>query len=84
MYGFFFFYSFPFFFLAVKGCASVRRQQSKKGGRIGEKKRTGWRDVRGRNPHPSLLLQALIGKYLYFFKTSQAQQKGVGQIKKNT
>lgn len=46
-----------------KGCASVRRQQSKKGGR---RERRGWKEVKARNPHPSLLLQAPIGKYLDF------------------
>lgn len=46
-----------------KGCASVRRQQSKKGGR---RERRGWKEVKARNPHPSLLLQAPTGKYLDF------------------
>lgn len=58
-----------FFFLfrkggGCKGCASVKRQRSKKGGR--RKKRTGWRDMKERNPHPSLFLYALTGKYLNY------------------
>lgn len=71
---------FFFFFSGRKGCASVSRQRSKKEGR---KKRSG-REVKERDPHPSLLLQALIGKYLYFLNF-QVSAKGVGYIyKKNT
>lgn len=51
----------------------MRRQQSKKGGR---KKRRGWREVEEKNPHPSLLLQAITGKYLYFLNI-KVSAKGV-------
>lgn len=56
VYGFF----FPWL---CKGCASVRRQRSKKGGR---KKERGRREVKERDPHPASFLRALIEMYLYF------------------
>lgn len=54
-------------------CEETAKQEGR------EKKRTGWR-VKERNPHPSLLLQALMGKYLYFLNL-QGSAKGVGLIR---
>lgn len=57
------FFPFFFFFLAVKG---VPLWGDSKARRKGGKKKEGWREVKERNPHPSLLLQALVENYLYF------------------
>lgn len=60
-----------FFFLFWKRGGGVERvclseETAKQEGREGKKKRTGWRDMKERNPHPSLFLYALTGKYLNY------------------
>lgn len=62
--------------MAVRVC--LCEETAKQEGR--EKKRRGRREVRERNPHPSLLLQAFIGKYLYV-PNLQVSAKGVEQIR---
>lgn len=54
-----------FFPWLCKGCASVRRQRSKRGGR---KKERGRREVKERDPHPASFLRALVEMCLYFLK----------------